>query len=81
MRESPGLFQFIQKIDPYFPQIVICATIGISHFLFRFFRNHESHHHHGFRYLFSFQNRLLINPMTDGSEKALKQGAILQIIF
>jgi hypothetical protein len=58
------------------------TTIELSHFLFRFFRNHESYHHHGFWYLFFFaKSQPLINPMRDSGEKALEQGAIPQITF
>jgi hypothetical protein len=55
----------------------------LSHFLFRFFRNHKSHHIglvEDFDEL-NHAHRPLINPMRDNSGKTMKQRAILDIIF
>jgi hypothetical protein len=71
-------FPIHSKIDPWFPQILICTTIELSHFHFRFFRNYKSHYEHGFRYLFLCKIPYTFRP---GSEKAMKRRAILQIIF
>jgi hypothetical protein len=73
IHESPGLFQFIQRIDPCLPQILIFFIVSrIVLFDIGLVEDFGSLNH---------THRLLINPLRDGSGKAMKQGTILEIIF